>query len=67
MKKHQELTKKERAELLAIAKEYIVAMEIRGDFERRWNDEEDFIETSVSAIETALEAAYRLGKQNGSA
>ena len=67
MKKHQELMKKERAELLAIAKEHIVAMEIRGDFERRWNDEEDFIETSVSAIETALEAAYRLGKQNGSA
>lgn len=62
MKKHQELTKKEQDALLAIAKRCIVSMEIRGDFERRWNDSEDFFEISVSALEVAMTEAYRLGK-----
>lgn len=56
------LSKKEKEAILEIAKKYIYAMTERGDFERRWNDEEDFIETSVMGLEGALEEAYQLGK-----
>ena len=39
------------------------ALEMRGGIESRDNDEEDHIEVSVNAIQTMLEKAYLLGKE----
>ena len=38
------------------------ALEIRGGIDGRNNDEEDFPEISINAIQTMLEQAYLLGK-----
>ena len=57
------MTKKEKQTILNIAKEYIYAMQERGDFEYRMNDAEDFIETGIGSLRAALEAAYLAGKQ----
>lgn len=56
------MTKAEQNLILTIAKKYIYEIETRGDMKTRWNDEEDFIDTSVMSIEAALEAAYEAGK-----
>ena len=37
----------------------------RGDIACRWNDEEDFPEICITSIQAMLEAAYRLGKEDG--
>ena len=57
-----DLTESEKAELLTIAMNNIVAMQMRGDFDYRWNDAEDYFEVSVGSLESALEDAYCLGK-----
>jgi len=62
MKNENKITKKESKQLLNIAMKYIYAMQERGDFEYRMNDEEDFLDVSVGSLEAALEAAYLLGK-----
>ena len=62
MKNENKITKKESKQLLKIAMKYIYAMEKRGDFEYRMNDDEDFLDVSVGSLEAALEAAYLLGK-----
>lgn len=64
MKKQENLTKQEKKQILEIAMRYILAMQERGDFEYRMNDEEDFLEVSIGSLEGSLEAAYLLGKQN---
>lgn len=56
------MSKKENEQLLEIAKNYIYAVEARGDLETRDCDDEDFFETSAWSIKAALTAAYELGK-----
>lgn len=51
-----------KKELLEIAKENSAAVNLRGDLERRWSDQ-DFIEVSVWALKAMLEDAYELGKR----
>ena len=58
----KKLNKKTEAQLLKIAKEYMYAVEQRGDLEYRNRDSEDFIEVSVGSIAAVLQAAYELGK-----
>ena len=48
-------------QLLNIAKELSYTVEMRGDLESRMNDEEDFIDISVWALQEMLERAYQLG------
>ena len=48
-------------EQIAMAASY--ALESRGGIEDRDNDDEDYIEISVNAIQTMLEKAYLLGKE----
>ena len=40
-----------------------VVVEERGDLERRWNDEEDFLDISVWGLKAMLEQAYQLGRE----
>ena len=47
-------------EQIAMKADY--ALEIRGGIDGRNNDEEDFPEISIIAIQTMLEQAYLLGK-----
>ena len=56
------MTKKEKAQILEVAKKAIYAVETRGDLEQRGNDEDDFIEVGVYSLEQALHRAYELGK-----
>lgn len=65
MKKQEKISRRERNALLKIAMKNIYTMELRGDFEYRMNDEEDFLDVSVGSLETALTEAYLLGKRNG--
>ena len=58
----KKLNKKTEAQLLKIAKEYMYAVEQRGDLEYRNCDSEDFIGVSVGSIAAVLQAAYELGK-----
>ena len=58
------ITKKQAEELLEIAKKASYAIEQRGDLEYRMNDEEDFLDLSVGAIEAMLEQAFLLGQQS---
>ena len=50
--------------LLEIAKKNSCAIEERGDFEKRNNDSEDFLEVSVWSLKEMLKEAYEIGKQN---
>lgn len=49
-----------------IAKKCIAGVSIRGDLEMHGCDSEDNIETTVGAIQTALEAAYAAGQADRS-
>lgn len=48
-----------------IALEASISLQNRGDIACRWNDEEDFPEIAITSIQGMLEAAYRLGKEDG--
>ncbi len=57
-------TKEEKQKILEIAKQYMVAVEIRGHLEELHNDNDDYIEVPVWGIEAAMLAAYELGKES---
>ena len=48
--------------LVAIAKKYLVGMQGRSDLKAHNSDSEDFIDVAVWELESALRAAYELGK-----
>lgn len=48
--------------LVAIAKKYLVSMQSRSDLKAHNSDSEDFIDVAVWELESALRAAYELGK-----
>ena len=50
--------------ILKIAQEKIVPMERRGDLERHYSDEEDFLDIAVWELKDALLAAYELGRNS---
>ena len=50
--------------LLDIAKTASIEIKQRGDLNYRGNDEEDYLNISVGAIEYILEKAYELGKKD---
>lgn len=56
-----ELSETQKAALLGIAQQAMVAVELRGDLKDRGNDADDWLEVSVWGLRYALEAAYRLG------
>ena len=56
------MTEKQTNELLRVARETILAMENRTDLERRFSDEEDFLDIAVWELKAALTAAFELGK-----
>ena len=56
------MTEKQTDELLRVARETILAMENRTDLERRFSDEEDFLDVAVWELKAALTAAFELGK-----
>ena len=57
-------TKKEKEQILEIAKQYMVAVDVRGHLEELHNDGDDFIEVPVWGLEAALLAAYERGKKS---
>ena len=57
-------SKEEKQEILEIAKQHIVAVDIRGHLEELHNDSDDFLEIPVWSLEAALLAAYELGKKS---
>ncbi len=63
--KERPVSKKEYKKLVEIALETIPSIEDRGDLDSRMCDSEDFFETAVWCLETALIDAYVLGKQEG--
>ncbi len=58
------MNKKIEKALEKIAMEESYAIEVRGGLYSRDNDEDDFKEISVSALQRMLERAYELGRQN---
>lgn len=48
--------------LVAIAKKYLVDMQDRSDLKAHNSDSEDFLDVAVWELESALRAAYELGK-----
>ena len=48
--------------LVAIAKKYLVDMQDRSDLKAHNSDSEDFLNVAVWELESALRAAYELGK-----
>ena len=56
------ISKKALRALEQIAMNASYTLEMRGGIESRNNDEEDFPEVSVNAIQEMLEKAYLLGK-----
>ena len=56
------MTEKQTSELLRAARETILAMENRTDLERRFSDEEDFLDIAVWELKAALTAAFELGE-----
>ena len=50
--------------LLEIAKNNCYEIEIRGDLERRYSDNEDFVEISVWCLKQVLLDAFEAGKIN---
>ena len=59
----KKISAKTAKKLLKIAMENSVVVEERGDLERRWNDEEDFLDISVWGLKAMLEQAYQLGRE----
>ena len=57
-------SKKEKQQILEIAKQHMVAVDVRGHLEELHNDSDDFIEVPVRGLEAALLAAYELGKKS---
>ena len=57
-------SKKEKEQILEIAKQYMVAFDFRGHLEELHNDSDDFIQVPVWGLEAALLAAYELGKKS---
>lgn len=53
------------SKLEKIAMEASYTLQQRGDIATRWNDEEDFPEICIASIQGMLEAAYRLGREDG--
>ena len=58
------LTKTEEKKLIELAKDHIPELRPRKDLEPHNSDSEDFFETSVWSLKSALEAAYQLGKES---
>ena len=58
------MTKKIKKALEKIAMEESYSIEVRDGLDTRDNDEEDFKEISVSALQRMLERAYELGKNS---
>lgn len=48
--------------LVAIAKKYLVDMQDHSDLKAHNSDSEDFLDVAVWELESALRAAYELGK-----
>lgn len=61
------LSKKEQEQILEVAKQHIFQIADRGDMETRHSDGEDFMDIAVWCLKDALEAAYKLGRNNGQA
>lgn len=57
------ISKKTLRALEQIAMRADFSLQVRGGIDARENDEEDFPEVSVNAIQAMLEEAYRLGRQ----
>ena len=58
------MNKKIEKALEKIAMEESYAIEVRGGLDSHNNDEDDFKEISVSALQRMLERAYELGKNS---
>lgn len=58
----KKLTKAQQRKLYEIAAEHIPAVADRGDLEARKCDSMDFLDVGVWSIESALEAAFNLGR-----
>ena len=56
------MTEKQTSELFRVARGTILAMENRTDLERRFSDEEDFLDVAVWELKAALTAAFELGE-----
>ena len=63
--KVDDLSRKTLAALERIAMEADCVLEARGGIEVRYNDEEDFPEIGVYALQKMLERAYLLDKAEG--
>ena len=63
--KVKEISRKTLQALEEIAMEADYGLEMRGGIDGRNNDCEDFPEVSIWAIQTMLEKAYLLGKEDG--
>lgn len=58
------MNKKIKKALEKIAMEESYSIEVRGGLDARDNDEDDFKEISVTALQRMLERAYELGKSS---
>jgi len=58
------MNKKIKKALEKIAMEESYTIEVRGGLDTRDNDEDDFKEISVTALQRMLERAYQLGKNS---
>lgn len=58
------LSKKTLQQLAQIAMNADYSIACRGDIEAHYNDEEDYLEVSIRAIQAMLENAYRLGRED---
>ena len=60
------MTKQDKAlkAVTEIALKDIMALEGRGDLERKWSDELDFFEVSIWELKKALLAAYEAGRNS---
>ena len=61
---YKEMPKAVRDELERIAMKEDYALEVRGGIDGRNNDEEDFPELSIVALQEMLARAYMLGKNS---
>lgn len=59
----QRREQKKEATLLEIAKDHSLAINYRGDLEKRNTDSQDFIELSVWSLKAMLKEAYEAGQQ----
>lgn len=51
-------------QLLEIAMEHSMAMEVRKSFQKKNNDSDDFVEMAIWNLKAMLEDAYRLGQES---